>query len=110
MWEYVAQIIILACSLLSFLLKLLERGENESLTCARSDERLPDMYNAQMFLPAPYLQFCIALEGGADLGGFGKMRGQVGVLSLTLTCKLLMSSFLEQVTDADFNCHSGEEN
>lgn len=79
MCEYMPQIIILACSLLSFLLKLIEKGENQSLPCARSDERLPDMYNrsTQMFLLAPYLQFCIALEGGADLGGFGEMRGRV---------------------------------
>lgn len=63
-----------------------------------------------MSLPAPYLQFCIVLEGGADLGGFGEMRGWVDVLSLTPTNKLLMSSFLGQVTAADFNCHFGEEN
>lgn len=62
-----------------------------------------------MFLLAPYLQFCIALKGGTDLGGFGEMRGRVDVLSLTLTCKLLMSSFLGQVTAADLNCHSSEE-
>lgn len=49
------------------------------------------------------------LEGGADLGGFGEMRGRVDVLSLTLTHKLLMSSFLGQVTAADSNCHFGEE-
>lgn len=91
---------------------LIEKGENQNLTSVRSDERLSDMYNGstQMFLLAPYLQYCIALEGGADLGEFGEIKGRVGVLSLTLTCKLPMSSFLGQVTAADFNCHSGEKN
>ncbi len=95
------------CMFPTVLLKLIEKGENQSLPCARSDERLTDMYNGstQMFLLAPYLQFCIAFEGGADLGGFDEMRGWVDVLSLTLTCKLLMSSFLGQVTADDFNCH-----
>lgn len=40
MCENAQYVIILACSLLSSLLKVTEKGENQSLTCAKSDERL----------------------------------------------------------------------
>nr|WGC88972.1 estrogen receptor 1 [Osteobrama belangeri] len=65
---------------------LIGKGENHSLPCARSDERLPDVYNGstQMFLLAPYLQFGILLEGGADLGGFWQDERPGGYFEIDL--------------------------